>query len=107
MACELASVDELEEVLIHRDPEFVAFCKEFLINLKKVDQIIPFPRCWIPKEHDLVGFVTSLDGGKCGYGATIHAIAKKTGKDKESREERGDRTEGGWRDDRSQTSGPS
>ena len=54
-ACELASVNELEEDLIHRDPEFVEFCKEFLINLKKVDQIIPFPRCWIPKEHDLVG----------------------------------------------------
>ena len=42
-ACELASVDELEEDLIHRDPEFVNFCREFLVNLKRVEQIVPFP----------------------------------------------------------------
>merc|ERR1712215_297646 len=77
-ASELASVHELEKDLFHIDPEFVEFCREFLINLKRVDQIVPFPRCWILKEHTLVGFITNLDGGKCGYGATVHAIAKRT-----------------------------
>ena len=63
-ACELNSVDELEEDLNHRDPEFVDFCRGFLINLKRVEQIVPFPRCWIPKGFTLIGFITSLDGGK-------------------------------------------
>merc|ERR1711888_134683 len=77
-ACELASVDELEEDLMDRDPEFVTFCREFLVNLKRVQEIVPFSRCWVPRGFTLAGFVTSLDGGKSGYGAIIHAIAVKT-----------------------------
>ena len=76
-ACELASVDELEEDLSLRDPEFVAFCKGFIMNLRKVDQIVPLSRCWVPKGYILLGFIISLDGGKSGYGAIIHAIAMK------------------------------
>ena len=76
-ACELASVDELEEDLASRDPGFVDFCRGFIANLKRVEQIVPFSRCWIPKGFTLIGFITSLDGGKSGYGAIIHAIAMK------------------------------
>ena len=43
-----------------------------------MDKIIPFPRCWTPPGFELIGFVTSLDGGKAGYGSTTHALAEKT-----------------------------
>ena len=76
-ACELASVNELNEDLAERDQEFVAFCKQFILNLRNVDKIIPFPRCWTPPGFELIGFVTSLDGGKAGYGSTTHALAEK------------------------------
>ena len=46
--------------------------KEFIGNLRNVANIIPFWRCWTPS-----GFVTSLDGGRPGLGATVHAIAEK------------------------------
>ena len=77
-ACELATVDELEEDLESRDSGFVTFCKSFILNIRNVDRIIPFPRCWTPEGYNLIGFITSLDGGKSGYGATIHAIAERT-----------------------------
>ena len=60
-ACELASVDELEEDLASRDPEFIDFCRGFLINLKRVEQVVPFSRCWTPKGFTLIGFITSLE----------------------------------------------
>ena len=77
-ACELASVNELNEDLAERDQEFVAFCKQFILNLRNLDKIIPFHRCWVPPGFELVGFVTGLDGGKAGYGSTTHALAEKT-----------------------------
>jgi hypothetical protein len=76
-ACELASVDELNLDLIERDPDFVALCKEFISNLRKVEDIIPFKRCWTPSGYTLLGFITSMDGGRPGLGSTIHAIAEK------------------------------
>ena len=36
-ACELASVNELNEDLAERDPEFVIFCRQFILNLRNVD----------------------------------------------------------------------
>ena len=41
-ACEIASVDELNLDLQERDPEFVILCKEFIGNLRRVEDIIPF-----------------------------------------------------------------
>jgi hypothetical protein len=76
-ACELASVNELNEDLAERDPEFVIFCRQFILNLRNVDKILPFPRCWTPHGFELIGFVTSLDGGKAGFGSTTHAIAER------------------------------
>ena len=76
-ACELASVDELNLDLIERDSDFVALCKEFISNLRRVEDIIPFKRCWTPSGYTLLGFITSLDGGRPGLGSTIHAIAEK------------------------------
>ena len=64
-ACELASVNELNKDLAERDPEFVTFC---ILNLRNVDKILPFPRCWMPHGFELIGFVTSLDGGKADSG---------------------------------------
>ena len=76
-ACELASVDELNLDLIERDPDFVALCKEFISNLRNVEDIIPFKRCWTPSGYTLLGFITSMDGGRPGLGSTIHAVAEK------------------------------
>ena len=65
-SCELASLDELEVDLEDRDPEFVKYARRYIINLKKIDTIVPIPRCWVPTGHELVGFITSLDDGKIG-----------------------------------------
>ena len=58
-----------------RDPEFVKKAKQFIVNLKKTQFILPFPRAWVPKNHKLVGFVSSMDGGKMAFGVTIHSLA--------------------------------
>ena len=50
-SCELASTDELELDLIERDPEFVNFARKFIVNLKRVNNIVPFRRAWIPSKH--------------------------------------------------------
>ena len=65
-ACEIASVDELNLDLQERDPEFVILCKEFIGNLRRIEDIIPFKRCWTPTGYTLIGFVVSLDGGRPG-----------------------------------------
>jgi hypothetical protein len=78
-SCELAGLDELKEDLEDRDPEFVKYARKYIINLKKTDTIVPFPRCWVPPNHELVGFITSLDGGKIGYGTSVHSLAGKEG----------------------------
>ena len=76
-ACEIASVDELNLDLQERDSEFVALCKEFIGNLRKIEEIIPFKRCWTPSGYNLIGFVVSLDGGWPGLGCTVHSLAEK------------------------------
>ena len=74
-SCELASTNELEVDLSPRDPDFINFARRFIINLKRVDEIIPFRRAWVPSKHKLGGFVTALDGGKLAFGTSIHSIA--------------------------------
>ena len=65
-SCELAGIHELEVNLEDRDGPFVAFAKEFIINLRKVKQIRPFARCWVKRNYKLLGFLVYLDGGKAG-----------------------------------------
>ena len=76
-SCELASVDELELDLTERDPDFTKYARQFILNLQRIKEIVPFKRAWVPENHHLFGFLTSLDGGKAGYGSTIHALARK------------------------------
>ena len=52
--CELASVNELNVDLYDRDPEFVNFCRQFILNLRNVEEILPFPRCWTPCGYELM-----------------------------------------------------
>ena len=73
--CELASVKEIEMDLAPRDPEFIAWARKFIIGLRGVNGIIPFRRAWVPANHKLGGFVTSMDGGKLGFGCSIHSLA--------------------------------
>ena len=80
-SCELAGLDELEEDLEDRDPEFVRYARKYIINLKKTDTIVPFPRCWVPPNHELIGIITSMDGGKIGYGTSVHSLAGKENQD--------------------------
>ena len=76
-ACELATVEEMEVDLRARDFEFVKLCQAFILCMRKAGKIIPFERCWIPLGYKLLGFVTSIDGAKCGYGTTIHVLGEK------------------------------
>ena len=47
-ACELSNVNELELDLKTKDPEFAAWALGYIVNLRKITQILPFRRCWIP-----------------------------------------------------------
>ena len=62
-----------------RDEEFVKFAKEFIVNLKKVKQIRPFARCWVKRNHKLLGFLIYLDGGRPGLGSCLYAISTEDG----------------------------
>ena len=59
-ACELAGVDELEVDLETKDPEFVAWAKTYIINLRNIEEILPFRRCWVPEGFQLLGLVVSM-----------------------------------------------
>merc|ERR1711954_118712 len=74
-SCELATVNEMEMDLNERDSEFVKTAKTFILNLRKVGEIKPFQRAWVPPGHRLVGFATSFDGGALGYGTVTHSLA--------------------------------
>ena len=74
-SCELASIKELDLDLSTRDPEFVMTVKRFAIKLKKITEIRPFRRCWIPHHHKLHGFATTMDGGAPGAGTVVHSLA--------------------------------
>ena len=78
-SCELAGINELEVDLKDRDEQFVIFAKELIINLRKVKQIRPFARCWVKKNHKLLGFLVYLDGGRPGLGTCLYAISTKDG----------------------------
>jgi hypothetical protein len=58
-ACELASTDEMTLDLSPRDVEFVDTSKQFLLNLRRIDQVKPFKRAFAPENHTLIGFVGS------------------------------------------------
>ena len=58
-----------------RDIEFVDTSKQFLLNLRRIDQVKPFKRAFVPENHTLVGFVVSQDGGRPGFGSLIHSLA--------------------------------
>ena len=72
-------MDDMERDLRKRDPAFEEVCQNFIAALRRLNRIIPFERCWVPAGYRLLGFVTSLDGGKCRYGSTTHVIAEKEG----------------------------
>ena len=78
-SCELAGINELEVDLKDRDEEFVTFAKEFIVNLRKVKQIRPFARCWVKRNHKLLGFLVYLDGGRPGLGSCLYAISTEDG----------------------------
>ena len=77
----------MEVSLKDRDPKFVKLCQDFILCMRKAGEVIPFDRCWVPEGYKLIGFVTSLDGGRFGYGITIHVLAEKED------DGRGDKTE--------------
>ena len=55
--------------------------------MRKAGEIIPFNRCWIPDGYKLIGVVTSLDGGRCGYGITTHVLAEGEEKKEDEKSE--------------------
>ena len=73
-SCELAGVHELETDLEDRDKEFVKFAREFIVNLKNVKNIRPFARCWVRRNHKLLGFLINHDGGRPGLGSCLYAL---------------------------------
>ena len=78
-SCELAGINELDVDLEDRDAQFVKFAREFIVNLRKVKQIKPFARCWVKKDHKLLGFLVYLDGGRPGLGSVVYAVSTKDG----------------------------
>ena len=45
------------------------------MNLRKIRDIEPFRRTWVPKGHKLIGFAVGMDGGKLGSGTLVHSLA--------------------------------
>ena len=79
-SCELSSSEEMEVDLTSRDPEFAEVSKQFLLNLKMIqDQVKPFPRALVPEGHKLLGFVMAQDGGRPGFGVLCHSLARDGG----------------------------
>ena len=74
-SCELASTEEMSLDLEARDPNFCGTVRKFIMNLRKVDQIRPFRRAWVPAGYKLSGFVVPFDGGKAGFGSNVYSIA--------------------------------
>ena len=49
--------------------------REFIVNLKNVKHIRPFARCWVKRNHKLLGFLVNHDGGRPGLGSCLYAIS--------------------------------
>ena len=75
-ACEMVNVQQMNVPLISIDTEFVKISLEFLENLKKIGSVKPFPRAWIPVDHNLKGFIISRDGGAPGFGILGHCLSQ-------------------------------
>ena len=75
-SCELASLKEMELDLSTRDEEFVKIARTFILNLRKVREIEPFRRAWIPKGHKLMGFAVAMDGAKLASGTLVHSLTQ-------------------------------
>ena len=41
----------------------------------------------MPENHDLVGFLVSFDGGKVGYGSSVHSLASKDRQEPSSKDD--------------------
>ena len=53
--CELADVSELDLNLSDRDPDFTAIARKFLLNLTRVNEIIPLPQGLCMDGQDVIG----------------------------------------------------
>ena len=77
-SCELASIDEMNVDLEARDAGFCSVVRKFIMNLRKVAEIRPFRRAWVPENHSLCGFAIPVDGGKMAFGAGVYSLAAPT-----------------------------
>ena len=75
-SCELASLKEMELDLSTRDENFVKTARTFILNLRKIRDIEPFRRAWVPKGHKLIGFAVGMDGAKLASGTLVHSLAQ-------------------------------
>ena len=65
--------------LATRDEKFVKTARIFILNLRKVGEIEPIRRAWIPRGFRLVGFAVGMDGDKLGSGCLVHCLAGSSG----------------------------
>ena len=73
--CKITSSDELETPIIKIDPELANLAFTYLTNLKKIDQIKPFPGSFIPGMNKLISFVVFCDGGLSGFACAIYILS--------------------------------
>ena len=71
----MATLKEMELNLATRGEDFVKVARIFILNLRKIRDIEPFRRTWVPKSHKLIGFAVGMDGGKLGSGTVVHSLA--------------------------------
>ena len=74
--CKLTSLSELTRPIYEIDQELAGIAYNFLIKLKDLDKITPFPASFIPNFNELIYIVVFSDGGLSGFGSVIYFVSK-------------------------------
>ena len=72
--CKITSLTELNKPIYEIDPTLATTAYKFLIKLKELHKIQPFPASFIPGFNELIYIVVFSDGGLNGFGSVIYFI---------------------------------
>ena len=75
-ACELTTINELDEDLGEKDKNFIETAKSFLMNLAKTKEIEPLPKTLCSEAEEVTGIGATADGGVPGYGSLAYIICE-------------------------------
>ena len=74
--CKITSLTELTKPIYEIDPILATTAYKFLIKLKELHKIHPFPSSFIPGFNELSHIIVFSDGVLSGFGSVIYFIKK-------------------------------